>query len=151
MVEKDYYIKDVNPKIIEYLKDLDKKLKERHTQSFWALPDNIIFKVFKDYTKTDWQKRLKENYTRYKNKHLARISINITTSKSTWYKSTGILLQISIDIFKIHDNGTINTKFGDSWGALIAFKENDFKISKFSIKLVLTGFHPNFSNFSLDV
>lgn len=128
--------------IYKYMEKLDQKFKERFTNGFWLWVDKPT-KVISGKGIQYFRKLISNNPEKYKNKHLAEIVVisnhkdhgkekHLFMNKDTW-------ISCRISIFKINNKGEFPKKpDGCNW----TWRTDDFKISKFSFKLI---------NFLLDV
>lgn len=121
-----------NEKIIfEYLEKLLKQLEEKNWSSFCVFPDEG-FKN-KMHGMDDIKKIIKKNPT--KHKYLACIKIYPTHNQPTSIqRKNGIWLQSSISVTPINEKGELVNK--DAFGVSMHWKENDFKITKLSMKFL---------------
>jgi hypothetical protein len=123
--------------ITEYITNLQQTIKEKSLQSFWTFPDRSGFKKIKNVTFQDIQASIKANVDKYKNRQVCEIKI-IAFPKSDEYNT-----YLVVDIWTItsDNNANIKGKNIKENGCAFMWAEEDFKITKFSFKLVEAIMH----------
>jgi hypothetical protein len=127
--------------ILPYLDNLISQIDEKDLSNFWTFPDRTGFKkLYKQtHSLSELQEILNENLDMYKNRDIVRIKImpfhgeNVGSS----YEKIGLMLAVGIVKFYIDKNGIVNGNH-DSYGLDFSWRYDDFKISKFSFKLLET-------------
>ena len=147
-------MEDKNTQIIsEHVAKISKSLKEKGIFSFWTFADRSGFKKIKGMSFKDMQKSMKADIEKYKNRQICEIKI-MTHDKPDKY---GTWLVVSILAITTDNEANMRGKSVKNNGCGIMWKEQDFKFTKFSLKLVgaimhviadgkhscsnLTGFH----------
>lgn len=120
--------------IFPYLDRLDEQLQEKNSYRFWAFVDRLPFKKIKDVTKRDLENTFSQNPDKYKGRKIAKFSmITYHRNKGSDFKKWGIGIGASINIFIIGKD----VKFTkDAWACNFRWELKDFKITKFSFKLI---------------
>lgn len=122
--------------IYKYMEKLDAKLKETIGQGFWVWVDDPKFKKILDMGKSDLQKMILKNVDKYKGTRLAEIYIRSSHKdhgkKSMLFANKDTWINCAIGIFNIDDKGVLKYMQGCIW----SWRTDDFKISKFSYKLI---------------
>lgn len=127
-----------NEKIIyEYVKNLDKQLTEKNLYSFCVFPELNGSSGFKNKLKNvsgkEVKKIIKDNPGKYS--YMACINLNtLHDGRNSIPGKAGVWITASIPITPIDKDGNLMTKKG--WGINMHWKEEDLKITKFSIKLM---------------
>ena len=123
--------------IDKYLDSLDTQLDEKELYSFWTFPDRTGFKKYKNKSLKDIQRIVNKDIDQYKNRNIAKIHVKpFHHEKSdSMHGKVGVLLSVGISIFPIDNNGVLNGK-DNAWGCDFTWHDYDFKISKFSFKLL---------------
>lgn len=124
--------------IVPYLDKLQQQLVEKNLLYFWIFPDesgNIKHKNINGVI--EMQKLINTDIDKYKNTNIISVSISFyhNDDSTDVYRKLGIYLRVSIVVFPINNKGIISTDY-DTWGADIIWKSIDFKLSKFSFKLI---------------
>jgi len=124
--------------IVPYLDKLQDTLVEKNLLYFWVFQDEpgFIKHKYKGYNAV--QKMILNNVSKYANRTISSVSINFyhnDMAKNTNTKNYYYYLRIDINIFHIDAKGILNGD-GASTGADIAWAADDFKLSKFSFKLL---------------
>jgi hypothetical protein len=125
--------------LVPYLDKLQDNLEEKDILSFWIFPEEAGFTKHKNLNYDEMQKFIFANVNKYKNKLLSNISIGFYHNdkpNSTRRKlNINIYMITDIMVYPISKDGIIG---GDknTWGATIAWETNDFKTTKFSLKLL---------------
>jgi hypothetical protein len=122
--------------ITEYLDQLEKRLQEKGHVGFWTFPDRTGFKKISAST-SKIEKMLNKDPNKYDGRQIAEYVIMFHQNKKsdTMHQSSGLLLSVTIRVYDIKEKGEKlileNSKQCD-----IAWTIDDFKISKFSFKLI---------------
>ena len=114
----------------EYLVKLEDKLVDKGLDEFWVVTDREDFKPIKKDSK-DVKKMLKEKAQYYREKKIAKISLCVSKNglvKSDW------VLAVTITVFTIHDDGSIDTNRGDGWSLKVRYLADDLHVKKFTLK-----------------
>ncbi len=120
--------------IIPYLDSLSDQLVEKNLFSFWAWPDRKGFKKINNTTYEKIRDMVKSN-PKYYDRLIAHIKL-YTGHTNKYSKAEREWLSVDISIFHIDEEGNIKNKKDPSWGCHILWKDNDFKISKLSFRLI---------------
>jgi hypothetical protein len=119
-----------------YLDKLETQLKEKNMLSFWTFADRKGFKKFQGTTKKI-EKMLKGDIDKYKNRQLAQYIIQFYHNKKldSMFRSNGQWFSVVIRVFNIDEDGILigKNRFRE---CKITWKDADFGVSKFSLKLV---------------
>jgi len=133
MVLSDKKIENKNTEIIsEHVDKIIKSLKEKKIFSFWTFADRSGFKKIKGMSFKDMQKTLKSDIEKYKNRQICEIKI-LPYAKPDKY---GTWLSIGIWSITTDDEANMEGKAVKNNGCGIMWKEQDFRVTKFSLKLI---------------
>lgn len=127
--------------IIAYLDKLEAQIKEKNLLNFWSFPDVKGFKkIWNNYSYKQIDKVIQDDLNHYKNKQVMRFNIIFihNDSKTSLARKNGNWFLISMMLFKIDDEGELENTSGCRFG----WRDNDFKITKFSFKLLETIMYP---------
>jgi len=123
--------------IYKYMVKLKKELEEKNMTHFWVFLDEpgfkrIVspFKTMKDY--------IKKNADKFKNKRIAYFASLLRTDEhgeKMLFGPADIWIGISLNIYHIDNDGNIMGK-NNSCGCVFNWLTDDFKITKFSFKLL---------------
>ena len=122
--------------ITEYLDQLEERLIEKKQRGFWTFPDRTGFKKISAST-DKIEKMLNKDYNKYIGRQIAEYVIAFHQNKKpdSMHKSSGLWLSVTIRMYDIKDKGGKLVLDLDK-ECDIAWNTDDFKISKFSFKLV---------------
>ena len=136
--------KDNLSKINEYLDKLKSNITEKKLYNFWCFPDDKGVKNrIDDLNPTQIEEMIKKNINKYKGRVICNIRIVLNhrkpdsltmKAKTRQGVSMPIYMHGQIMCFKIQDTG--NIKQIPKSGIMIRWEEEDFKFSKFSLKLI---------------
>lgn len=127
--------------IVKYLTKLEERLTEADTYHFWVFPDRAGFK--KIYSSVNnMEKMLLKNPEKFKNRSIAYFAIQLyhNCNKNSPFKKSGIWMSVSLSIFQMDDKANLHGETGN--GCHWAWKTDDFKLTKFSFKLLETIMYP---------
>ena len=127
--------------IKSYLDKLEVQIKEKNLQNFWSFPDVKGFKkIWNKYSYKQIDKIVQDDLVRYKNRKIIQFNIIFVQneSKSSLARKNGNWLLLDMMLFEIDDKGT----FKNTSGCRYAWRNDDFKITKFSFKLLETIMYP---------
>lgn len=124
-----------NEKIVKtYIENLDKQLKEKDLYSFCVFPEQGFKNKMREDIK-DIKKLIKKEAG--KHDHLVCILINpLHNRRESISGKAGVWLFASINVIPIDEKGELLSKKG--WNTDMHWKVDDFKITKFSLKLLET-------------
>jgi hypothetical protein len=119
-----------------YLDKLESQLKEKNILGFWTFVDRSGFKKFHGINK-DVEKMLNKDVNKYIDRQLAEYTIifNQNDKPDSMHKKAGIWLNVTIRTYNIIENDN-KLKIETNKQCDIAWKTDDFAISKFSLKLI---------------
>lgn len=133
MVINDKSVEDRNTQIIsDHIQKLHKSIKEKGIFSFWTFADRTGFKKIKGMSFNDMQKSMKSDTDRYRNRQLCEIKIQ-THLKPDEY---GTWLVVSIWSITTDNMANMEGKAVKNNGCTFKFDESDFRVTKFSFKLL---------------
>lgn len=120
--------------IKKYMEKIDSKIKENKLESFWIFPETGFTKKYRK-TFTEIEKMTKKSPEKYSGKTILDIKLmtlhndyeSIPGKKGAW-------LVVDISAFPIGEKGELLNREG--WGIGIQWKEEDFKIGKFTFKML---------------
>lgn len=118
--------------IVNYITKLRSTLKESHLQSFWTFVDRTGFKKIINIGQMDMQKVLHKNIKKYANRILCQIKINAYPKPD----HHGTYLFINILVIYLDDEANMDSMKVDTNSCAFIWSMEDFKITKFSFKLV---------------
>jgi hypothetical protein len=123
--------------ILPYLDSLYEQLEKKDLFSFWTFPDRKGFKKIHHTGYFDLQYMIDENPDMYKNRTIVEVNMRTYHDESVGssYEELGVMLGISIGIFYIDKHGVFNGD-NNSYGLDFTWHYEDFKITKFSFKLL---------------
>lgn len=127
-----------NEIISNHISKLRNKSKKDESLSFWTFADRAGFKKIKGKDFDDIQKYLKADVEKYKNRKICQIHI-YTPEKPDKY---GTWLYVGILAIHTDDKANMRGKNVGNNGCGIMWKEQDFKTTKFSYKLIEAIMHP---------
>lgn len=116
----------------EYVKELEKKIKDKNLYTFWVFCDRVDFKPIKDTTKSEIKKYVKKKVQYYANKKIAWISLY--TNLDAFENENELVFSIKIFIYEINEDGLIEQERGDNWGLMINYYIKDLEEKKFKLK-----------------
>jgi hypothetical protein len=122
----------------EYIDKLDKSLKEKDLQSFWTFADRSGFKKIKNMSFKDMQTALKEDVKKYANRKLCDITIATYPEPDKY----GTYLLVDILVIFTDDEANMKGKNCTTNSCAFLWSIEDFKLTKFSLKLVEAIMHP---------
>jgi hypothetical protein len=128
--------------IMKYLTKLDAKFDETQSTHFWSFPDRSGFKKLYA-TKLEMEKFLSKTPEKYKNRKIAYFSVSFyhDSPKTSVFRQDGIWMGASVIIYTL-DNDAKFSKKKKIWGCRWMWKTDDFKLTKFSFKLLETIMYP---------
>lgn len=124
--------------VVPHLNKLEKQIVEKGFKSFWTFPDEPGFKKFKDKSLKEMQAIVNKDVAKYKNRNIAKVTISFyhqDKPSNVMRRNAGFWFAIDITIFPIDKNGVLNGA-DNAWGADVGWRLEDFKITKFSLKLL---------------
>jgi menaquinone-dependent protoporphyrinogen IX oxidase len=129
--------------IIEpYLENLKEKLDEKKSRGFYVFPDRSAFKKIKESDKFI-EKLLQSDPKKYGGRNIAYFSIGIQEPPKKddilSFKRHGIHILVDVIIKPIDKNGKFTKK---EWGTRINWRNQDFKTTKLTFKLLESIMHP---------
>lgn len=127
--------------IIPYLDNLQEQLVKKDLMYFWVFADEPGFVKIKVASLSDMQKYVNKDIDKYKNRIVASISILFEHNddpQDNMCRKLGIYFRVDISAYPISATGIVSKKANQVWGATPAWYVNDFKLSKFSFKLIET-------------
>lgn len=85
------------------------------------------------------QEIVSNDVDKYKNRNIASVSILFfhNDKPTNMYRKEGIYMKVGISVFPINGKGILNGN-KDAWGCDFVWRSEDFKITKFSFKLIET-------------
>ena len=126
--------------IKNHLDKLETQLKEKKLTHFWTFPWKSGFKKFHgDFD--DIQKMVKQD-DKYKNKTIMYCAMGFYQNRKedSLHRSVDIWMGVSLNMWRIDDKGDMNGKYS-GWGCHYMWTPIDFKLSKFSFKLMEVIMH----------
>lgn len=120
--------------IKKYMEKIDSKIKENKLESFWIFPETGFTKKYRK-TFTEIEKMTKKSPEKYSGKTI--LDIRLMTLHNDYESipgKKGAWLVVDISAFPINKIGEMIND--DSWGIGIQWKEEDFKIGKFTFKML---------------
>lgn len=131
-------IEEKNTQIIsEHIAKIDQSLSEKKIYSFWTFADRSGFKKIKGMSFKEMQKSMKADVEKYKNRQICEIKINPYTTPDKY----GTWLVVGIWTITTDDNANMEGKGVKNNGCGIMWEEQDFKFTKFSLKLIEAIMH----------
>lgn len=130
---KDEIKKHNEDVISEYTTKLNNTLKEKKLFSFWTFADRSGFKKIKNMSFDQMQKAMKQDVDLYKNRQLCEVNINPRVKVD---KRFGTWLYVSILAITTDDKANMRGKNVENNGCGFMWEEEDFKVTKFSFKLL---------------
>jgi hypothetical protein len=123
--------------LVPYLDKLQDILEEKGLLSFWIFPDKPGFEKLKNLSFSQMEKITKTNIDKYKNRYISNIRICFFHNEkpSDMFRKENIYMTTDIAVHKIDHKGIIGGST-QGWGAGIAWHGEDFKTTKFSLKLM---------------
>ena len=120
-----------------YTEKLYTQLEEKGVDSFWVFPWKSGFKKL-SMTKKEVQKLVKENPKKYQNKTICYTAIHAhhNEEETRIHRSNGTWLGVSLVITKLTVVDNIDDDDNKYWGCHFIWANDDFKITKFSFKLL---------------
>lgn len=132
-------IKEHNDKVVhDYIVNLTKTIKEKKLGTFWTFADRTGFKKIKNMHFDDMCIALKEDVELYKNRQL----VNIKIISYIPPKKHGVHLLVNIWVIFTDDKANIKGFGVKGNSASIIWNTEDFKFTKFSLKLVEAIMYP---------
>jgi hypothetical protein len=127
--------------IRKYLTKLDIQIKEKNLYDFWTFPDRSGFKkIGKGFGYEQMQKLVQKDINKYANRQimLYQIRLEHNESDTSTHRKYGTWLLVDTVVFKINSKG----EFESDGGCHYVWRDEDFKLTKFSFKLLETIMHP---------
>lgn len=123
--------------VVPYLDELQERLVKDNLLYFWIFPDKPGFTKIKGYSWTQMENLLKSNVEKYKNRLIANVNIRFyhNDKPKSMFLREDIHLTTDINVYPIDKNGVM-CGHERGWGIGVAWRPEDFKISKFSFKLM---------------
>lgn len=132
IAEKEHAIKIITP----YMASLDNQLTEKKLNSFWVFPDRSGFKKINGMTFTKMQKFIYQDVDKYKDRKLCKFSIiDYYKDEKKNKEPNHYWLVVDLTVYHIDDTGNMLDTY-ENWGCTYAWKDQDFKLTKFSFKLL---------------
>lgn len=128
--------------ISDYMAKLDAKLEKDNNIIFWTFADRSGFKKIRDMSFDDMQKAMKDDVEKYKNRQVCQIKIYPHTKADDY----GTWLYVGIWVITTDNKANLRGKTVKENGCGFMWKEEDFKVTKFSFKLVEAIMHPIAAN-----
>jgi hypothetical protein len=123
--------------LVPYLDKLQDNLEEKDLLSFWIFSNESGFVKHKNLQHNMLKNLIKSNPNKYKNSLVSNVRICFYHNKplSSVFRELKIYMVTEIEVYSVDKDGNFN---GDKspWGATIAWHAKDFKITKFSLKLM---------------
>jgi hypothetical protein len=116
---------------LTYLKKLETQLKEKELEDFWIWPHREDWAPIKETNPDKVLRSVKKKAQYYGGKKIANVMC-IVDKKAA--KEDGFVFRFKIVIFQIHEDGSVGTKQGDSWGFKVNYKLEDLETRKFKLK-----------------
>jgi hypothetical protein len=141
--EKDA-LKEKNRKeviIRAHLDKLEAKIREKDLLQFWAFPDRAGFiKIGKNYGCAQMMKLMNKDLSKYVNRKIVLFSIKFEHNKpdTSTHREFDTWLRVDNLTFKVNPKGELKADGSCHY----IWKTNDFKLTKFSFKLLETIMYP---------
>jgi hypothetical protein len=127
--------------IVLNLVSLDKQLTEKNLWVFWVFPDRSGFKKIKE-TFDKMQKFIYQDVDKYKNRKICKFSIiDYYKDPKKFRDPSHYWLVVNMITYPIDDTGNLIGKHAN-YSCTYAWKDNDFKTTKLTFKLLETIMHP---------
>ena len=141
--EKDKIKDDQNEKkrqaviIRPYLDNLRAQIQEKDIQDFWTFTDRKGFKKFRA-TYGEVKQLLKSDKKRFQNRRIAYLTIAFhqDEKETTMHRKNDIWLGVSFCIWQVDEDCNMTNPTFPSTGGHVCWKSDDFKTTKFSLKLI---------------
>ena len=139
LVKKERQANIIRP----YLDNLQAQIQEKGIQDFWTFSDRKGFKKFRG-SMSKVQKLLKSDIPKYKNRKIAYFTIMFhqNEKEDSLHRKFDIWMNASFTITQIDSKGSMDNPLRTSLGANISWKSDDFKTTKFSLKLIEELMYP---------
>lgn len=140
-IENEKKEKERQQKVItKYLDKLEAQVKEKEIKNFWVFMDAPGFKKISTLNKEDMQIFIFKNPEKFVNRQLAHIRMEFYQNDNS-LKQNGTFLFVAMAVYNIDKQGTLE---GDHEAEIcrIIWKANDFKLTKFSLKLIEAMIRP---------
>ena len=127
--------------IRKYLTKLDEQIKEKDLNYFWTFPDRSGFKkIGKGFSYEKMQKLVQKDIDKYANRQIMYFSIRLEhkSADTSTHRKYDTWILVDTLTFKINSKG----EFKADGGCHYVWKDDDFKLTKFSFKLLETIMHP---------
>ena len=128
--------------IIPYLDNLQEQLVEKNLLHFWTFPDEPGFIKYKGISGVDdMQKFIDKDIEKYTKRNAVSVSVlfyHHDSKVTNMFRKIGVYFKVSMSVFPITSKGELVTNGYDNWGCDFTWKMDDFKLSKFSFKLLET-------------
>lgn len=115
----------------EYLDKLDAQLKEKDLYDFWIMAERADFKPLEERNPDKVLRKIKKNPGKYQGKTIANVILEVNKKE---LKNDGYVFMFKIGVFRVHEDGSIDKKRGDSWGLKVNYKLEDLATRKFKLK-----------------
>lgn len=142
IIDDDKEKKRMESIIEPYLENLKEKLTEKKSRGFYVFPDRSGFKKIKE-SNAYIEKLLQSDPKKYGGRNIAYFSIGIQEppkkSDLLSFKRQGIHILVDVIIKPIDKNGKFTKK---EWGNRINWRNEDFKTTKLTFKLLESIMHP---------
>jgi hypothetical protein len=121
--------------IFPYLDKLMKKLKDTIGNGYWFFIEKDRIKRIKEST-VEMKEILMNNSKKYAGKYIGKFTVYTyhKDPSDADYRSWGVYMGSQIGIFKVDKDGSIMST--GSWGCHFRWETDDFKLTKFSLKLI---------------
>ena len=127
--------------IKSYLDKLEIQVKEKNLQNFWSFPDVKGFKkIWNKYSYKQIDKVIQDDLNKYSNRQVMRFHITFSQNESvtSLARKNGNWFTVEMMLYEIDDKGILKNTSGCHY----AWRNGDFKITKFSFKLLETIMYP---------
>jgi hypothetical protein len=127
--------------IKSYLDKLEVQIKEKNLLNFWSFPDVKGFKkIWNFYNYKQIDKVIQDDLDKYANRQVMRFHITFSQNESvtSLARTNGNWFTVHMMLFEINNKGDIKNTNSCHY----AWRNGDFKITKFSFKLLETIMYP---------
>lgn len=124
--------------IEEYMAKLRTTLSEKKILSFWTFADRSGFKKIRNMSFQEMQDAMHADVNQYKNRQVCMIRMNPRDKADKF----GTWLYTNVWVITTDDKANMKGKKVKENSCGFMWKEEDFKVTKFSLKLVEAIMHP---------
>jgi hypothetical protein len=128
--------------IRSYLDKLQAQIKEKNLESFWTFPDRKGFKKI-HIGRDDIEKLVKSDIKKYQNRPVVHFSLHFYhNEKNTFERKMDIWFGVLFTTYELDKDCRMNNPLSHISGGHAIWKTEDFKVTKFSLKLIEELMYP---------